>query len=97
MNWPYKLTLEATGTQQLPRSGNLLLCVRVGRPVRAAEHRPKWQKEKIVRSHAHPSPCETLNFFGVAGPQPRIHLNELSQSGSSMPSHRMVVLTILYL
>jgi hypothetical protein len=27
------LTLEATGTQQLPRSGNLLLCVRVGRPV----------------------------------------------------------------
>jgi hypothetical protein len=28
------LTLKATGTQQLPRSGNLLLCVRVGRPVR---------------------------------------------------------------
>jgi len=27
------LTLEATGTQQAPRSGNLLLCVRVGRPV----------------------------------------------------------------
>jgi hypothetical protein len=28
------LTLEATGTQQAPRSGNLLLLVRVGRPVR---------------------------------------------------------------
>lgn len=28
------LTLKATGTQQLPRSGILLLCVRVGRPVR---------------------------------------------------------------
>ena len=27
-------TLEATGTQQAPRSGNLLLCVRVGRPVK---------------------------------------------------------------
>lgn len=27
------LTLKATGTQQLPRSGNLLLCVGVGRIV----------------------------------------------------------------
>jgi hypothetical protein len=29
------LTLEATGTQQAPRNGNLLLCVRVGRQVKS--------------------------------------------------------------
>jgi hypothetical protein len=28
------LTLKATGAQQTPRSGNLLLRIRVGRPVR---------------------------------------------------------------
>ena len=28
------LTLKATGTQHVPRSGNLMLCVRVGRHVK---------------------------------------------------------------
>ena len=42
------LTLEATGTQQAPRSGNLLLCVRMGRKVKhhrvLVERRmPAWQ------------------------------------------------------
>ena len=37
------LTLEATGTQHAPRSGNLLLCVRVGRPV--ISHVPRDRDE----------------------------------------------------
>jgi hypothetical protein len=32
------LTLEATGTQHTPRSGNLMLLVRVGRPVLRSTH-----------------------------------------------------------